>query len=339
MVAWAMMSPPDRTTLVLTRSEVARLLDLPACIARVEEGLRAQARGDCSGPVVSSLHVGAGVFHVKAAALRGGRGWFAAKCNANFPGNTGLNGLPTVQGLVLLYDADDGRPLAVLDAIEITMLRTAAATAIAAKHLARKDTRSATIIGCGLQGRAHARALVAVLPVRTLFLHDVVPGKAESLAADLERELAISVRAVDHCLPAIAASDAIVTCTTSHEPLFPAAAVPAGAFVTGVGADNPHKQELDSKLFGTSRVVVDDLEQCASIGDLRHALAAGTITLDGVHAELAELVAGTKSGRESPQEVTLFDSTGIAIEDVAAAVAVYERALVSGSGSRMSLGL
>ena len=334
------MSPPDHTTLVLTRAEVARLFDLPACIATVEGGLRAQARGDCTGPVVSSLHAGAGTFHVKAAALRRGRrAWFAAKCNANFPGNPGLNGLPTVQGLVLLYDADDGRPLAVLDAIEITILRTAAATAIAAKHLARRDASRATILGCGLQGRAHARALVAVLPVQALSLHDVVPGKAESLAADLERELAISVRAVDDCLPAIAASDAVVTCTTSHEPLFPADAVPAGALVAGVGADNPHKQELDSRLFGTSRVVVDDLEQCASIGDLRHALAAGTITRDGVHAELAELVAGTKPGRVSPLELTLFDSTGIAIEDVAAAVAVYERALASGSGSRMSLGL
>jgi ornithine cyclodeaminase/alanine dehydrogenase-like protein (mu-crystallin family) len=332
------MSSRDRTTLVLTRSDVARLLDLPACIAAVENALLAHARGESSGPLVSSLHERAGAFHLKAARIRRGRAWFAAKCNANYPDNPRRHDLPTVQGLVILCDADDGRMLAVLDATEITLLRTAAATAIAARHLARADTRTATILGCGLQGRVHARALVAVSPLETLLLHDVVPARAAALAAELRDELPCAVRAIDDPRTAIATSDVVVACTTSREPLFDAAVVRAGTFVAGVGADNPHKQEIDPRLFSRSKVVVDHLEQCAAMGDLHHALVAGVATRECVHAELAELVAGTKVGRASPSEITLFDSTGVAIEDVAAAATVYERALADDAGSRVSFG-
>lgn len=332
------MSSPDRTTLLLTRSEVASLLDLPHCIAAVEAGLWSYAAGGAICPTALSVQGNEGTFHVKAAAVRGTRSWFAAKCNGNFPGNAATNGLPTIQGLVLLCDADDGRPVAVFDAIELTMLRTAAATAIATKHLARPDARVATIIGCGLQGRMHLRALAELLPLQRAFVHDLVPGRAQELARVAGDELELAVEATNDVLVAIAASDVVVTCTTSTQPLFVASAVRRGTFVAGVGADNPHKQELDPALFARAKIVVDHLEQCATGGDLRHALAAGVVTRDAVHAELADLVVGKRPGRIAYDEVILFDSTGFAIQDVAAAVAIYERAIAGEAGLRLAFG-
>jgi ornithine cyclodeaminase/alanine dehydrogenase-like protein (mu-crystallin family) len=133
-------------------------------------------------------------------------------------------------------------------------------------------------------------------------------------------------------------SDVVVTCTPSRTPLLAAADVPAGCFVAGVGADSDDKHELAPDLLARGVVVADVLEQCARIGDLHHALAAGAMRRDDVHAELADVVSGRRPGRRSPDEVTVFDSTGTALEDVAAAMVVYERALAERRGMRFRLG-
>ena len=324
--------------LLITRGEVASLLGLPECIAAVEDAFRSHAEGRSLAPGVLETLTADGGFHIKSAGLRTtGRAYFAAKVNGNFPRNAERFGLPTIQGVIVLCDADEGRPLAVLDSIEITALRTAAATGVAARHLARPDSRVATVAGCGTQGRVQLRALAAVLPLERVFVFDSDEARAADFAREMARELSAEVETVRDLPTASGASDAVVTCTPSRQPLLARGDVRPGAFVAAVGADNPTKQEIDPSLMRSSKIVVDLLDQCALIGDLRHALAAGAVTRADVHAELGEIVAGRKPGRTSPDEIIIFDSTGTALQDTAAAALVYERALRSGAGLRINL--
>jgi len=324
-------------TLVLTRAEVASLLTLEECIAAVEGAFRLQGEGKTQAPEVLGVQARDGGFHVKAGILPLGARYFAAKVNANFPRNGERFHLPTIQGVIVLSDADDGYPLAVMDSIEITLKRTAAATAIAAKYLARSDATVAMVCGCGSQARIQLQALAAVRSLDSAYAYDLDEQRARRFAQDVGEKLGIEVVAVADLAEGLRASDMCVTCTTSTRYFLERKAVPAGMFVAAVGADNPEKQELDPRLLAASKVVVDVLEQCATIGDLHHALQAGVMSTTDVHAELGELVAGKKPGRTSAEEITIFDSTGMALQDVAAAAAVYEKANRLGRGLKVSL--
>lgn len=324
-------------TLLLTRGDVADLLTLDECIAAVEAGSRRQAEGAAIGPGVLGLHVPDGGFHIKAAGLRLARFYVAAKINANFPDNVARRSLPTIQGVVVLSDGETGRPLAVLDSMEITALRTGAATAVAARYLARPEARVATVVGCGRQGRIQLAALARVRRLGRVHAVDADPGLAERFAREMSAQLGLDVRPAGSVAEAAPGSDICVTCTPSRRPLLRRVDVAPGAFVAAVGADSEHKQELEPALMAAATIVVDSLEQCAAIGDLHHALAAGAVSIDRVHAELAQVVAGQKAGRRSAEEITIFDSTGVAIEDVAAAAAVYEKAVAIGRGVTLDL--
>jgi alanine dehydrogenase len=325
-------------TLVLTGRDVERLLDMDACIAAVEAAFRLHAEGGSLSPGVLSVPAPEGAFHVKAAGLRRGRLYFAAKTNANFPANPARHGLPAIQGVIVLCDADDGRALAVMDSMEVTARRTAAATAVAAKWLARPDASTVTVCGCGRQGRAQLRALTRVLPVRRAYAFDCERAAAESFARELSQELGLEVTATRDHAEALRTSDVCVTCTPSREPFLLRDQVRPGTFVAAVGADSHDKRELDPWLMAAAVVVADVLDQCAAIGDLHHALNAGALRREQVHAELADVVTGRKPGRRSAEEVTVFDSTGTALEDVAAAAVVYEQAVASGLGLAVHLG-
>ena len=320
-------------TLLLGRRDVAELLSLDECIAAVEEAFRLDAVGKSLGPGVLGVHARGGGFHIKAAGLQLSRTYFAAKVNANFPGNAERHGLPTIQGLIVLSDGETGSPLAVLDSAEVTLLRTAAATAVAAKYLARRDSKAVALCGCGAQGRVQLRALRRVLPVERAYAYDVSEAARGRFAAEMSAELGIKVEAAADPGGAARGADVCVTCTTAREFFLRREDVPAGAFVAGVGADSETKQELDPRLFVSNKVVVDKLDQCAAIGDLHHAVEAGLVTKADVYAELAELVTGAKPGRTSQEEITIFDSTGTALQDAAAAAVVYEKAVVSGRGT------
>ena len=204
-----------RSTLVLTRSDVRALLDMDACIAAVDAAFRAHAMGATLPPGVLGTHVPGGGFHVKTAGLgaAGARSYFAAKINANFPANPARRGLPTIQGVISLHDATDGAVLAVLDSMEITTLRTGAATAVAARYLARTDARAVTVLGCGTQGRSQLLALSRVRSLERVFAWDAEPAAAERYANEMARALGCEVRNVAEYRESVAASDLVVTCT------------------------------------------------------------------------------------------------------------------------------
>lgn len=324
-------------TVVLPRQDVARLLPMAECIEAVEQVFRLHAAGATIPPSVLGVHVSDGGFHIKTAGLSGDHHLFAAKINANFPGNPDRHGLPTIQGVIVLFDSATGRLLAILDSIEITSRRTAAATAVAAKHLARPDARVVTLCGCGEQGRSQLRALALVRELGTVFAFDQAPDRAERYAREMRAELGVEVTPVLDLRAATRPSDIWVTCTTARRFILARDQIGPGSFIAGVGADNPEKQELDPELLASSTVVVDNLEQCATIGDLHHAIDAGVMFRADVYAELAEIVAGRKPGRRSVEEIIVFDSTGTALQDVAAAGLVYRKALADGSGFRVAL--
>jgi ornithine cyclodeaminase/alanine dehydrogenase-like protein (mu-crystallin family) len=324
-------------TLLLSRAEVAELLSLDECIAAVEEAFRLLGEGRVGPPGVLGVHVAGGGFHIKAGTLPLARPYFAAKVNANFPGNPARFGLPTIQGVIVLADAEKGQPLAILDSMEITALRTAAATAVAAKYLARLESQGAAICGCGVQGRMQLRALARVLPLRKAYAWDADEERAREFARELSPELGLEVQAVEGAAGAARESDVSVTCTPARSFFLRRGDLRPGAFLAAVGADHPEKQEVEPALLAASTVVCDLVEQCAAIGDLHHALVAGVMTAAQVHAELAEVVAGKKPGRRSAEEIIVFDSTGMALQDVAAAARVYEKALRAGRGLTVEL--
>lgn len=322
-------------TRILTRSDVRALLDYDTCITAVEEAFRS-SRILASG--VLGTPAGCGGFHVKAAGLERGEFYYAAKVNANFPDNPVKHGLPTIQGALALFNASDGRLLALMDSIEITAVRTAAATAVAAKYLARATSRSVLMIGCGTQGKAQLRALSRVRRIEHVVACDSDRPRAQRYASEMTAELGIEVVAIDGYRDAARQSDIIVTCTTSREPLLSVGDVSAGTFIAAVGADNEQKQEIAPDLLASSTLVADVLDQCALIGDLHHALDAGVMSREDVHAELTDVVGGRKCGRSTDDEIIIFDSTGTALEDVAAASIVYERAISRGVGLEVILG-
>ncbi len=318
--------------LLLKRHEVAAVLDLDECIAAVEHAFKLHGEGKTSPPGILGIHSRDGGFHIKAGLLELERTYFVAKINANFSQNPQRLGLPAIQGAIMLCDGENGYPLALMDSIEITIQRTGAATAVAAKYLARPEAQTATICGCGHQGRIQLRALAKALSLKRAFAFDRDESCAQQFAGEMSRELGFEVQAVNDLASAAKQSEVCVTCTPSRKPLLNREAITAGTFIAAVGADSPDKQELAPALVASSKIVVDILEQCATIGDLHHALEAGLITRAGVHAELGEVVAGKKPGRISSEEIIIFDSTGMALQDAAAAVLVYEKALKTEMG-------
>ena len=324
-------------TLVLSRTDVLELLSLPDCIDAVERAFRLHAEGRTLGPGVLSVHASGGGFHIKAAGLVCERSYFAAKTNGNFSDNPRRWGLPTIQGTIVLADAANGTPLAIMDSGSVTALRTGAATAVAAKFLARPDAHTATIVGCGVQGEVQLAAIATVLPLRRIMLVDIDHARAEDLAARASAKHGLRVEPTKDLRAALRASDVCVTCTTSRRAFLEASDIAPGTFIAAVGADNPEKQELEPSLLARATLVVDVLDQCAEIGELHHALATGLLTRDRVHAELADVVVGRRPGRTRRDEITIFDSSGTALQDVAAAVIVYEKASASGRGTVVKL--
>lgn len=307
---------------ILNAAAVQKALPMSACIEAVERAFRSLGDGTAGKPGTLSLHAERGVFHIKAGTLRTDRGhYFTAKVNGNFADNPRDYGLPTIQGVVVACDAHDGRILALMDSGGLTAIRTAAATAVAARYLAREDSSVVAIIGCGVQAPAQVEALRVVMDVRRLVLYDRDTEKAQALAAETGGIVAPTLA------DAALAGDVIVTCTTSHEYILFPEHVRPGTLVAGVGVDNEHKRELAPELLQSSTLVCDDRAQCARLGDLHHAIEAGMLELDGVHADLSEIVCGKRPARTNAGEIVVFDSTGLGLQDVAAAACVIETSL------------
>jgi alanine dehydrogenase len=326
-------------TLVLRGSEVAALMDAEAFLEAVEAAFRAYASGEAQLPLPMHIPAPGGGFHAKGARVALDRDYAGVKLNANFPGNPLRNSLPTIQGVMLLCDATDGSLLAIIDSIEITLRRTAAASVLAARHLARADSCSIAICGCGQQGRAQLAAFAEAFTLERVNAWDIDVSRTHAFAHEMRGTLGIDVAAVGHVRDATLGSDVVVTATSAQVPFLMRDCISPGTFIAAVGADSAQKSELCPDLLVRSKIVVDALAQCVTMGDLHHAIEAGQVRAEDVHAELGDVVVGRSSGRSDAEEIIVFDSTGVAIQDVASAAWIYRRAVAAGIGTFVSLGL
>jgi alanine dehydrogenase len=244
-----------------------------------------------------------------------GAGYAALKWVTSFPGNP-AKGLPTVTGLVLLSSAEDGRLVACFDAAAVTALRTGAAAVLAAETLGRHGAIDAAVIGAGVNGKAAARTFLA--RGRAVAVFDVDARRAEQAAAELGAEVAGSL---DEAL----AADLVVTMTPGHQPVIVEGTLRPGQHVSLMGADGPGKAEIAVAELARTQVFCDDWEQASHNGELVHAVEAGTLGRDEV-TDFGAVLAGLADGRRSADEITAFDSTGLAIQDLAITLAALERA-------------
>jgi ornithine cyclodeaminase/alanine dehydrogenase len=320
-------------TLLLTRDDLNQLLDLDDYLEVVEAAFRAYALGRSLPPALMHVEADGGEFHIKAGGLRLDRPYFALKANGGFFNNARFE-MPPIQGVILLCDAESGYPLAVMDSTAITLARTGATTVLAARHLARRDASAITICGCGNQGTIQLRYLASCFPgIRRAYAWDLHPRNAESFAETMSGELGIDVQTATSLDDALAASDICVTCTPARAPFIHEEHLHPGLFIAAIGADSPDKQEIDAAVLKSATVVVDLVEQCAQVGELHHALAAGVLRGIDVHGELSDIITGRIAGRTSPDEVFVFDATGTALQDTAAAAAAFAKAVATRAGS------
>jgi ornithine cyclodeaminase/alanine dehydrogenase len=317
--------------LLLDRATLAGLLDVRDVIAAVEAAFAAHARGETLMPakVYLPLPQYGGDLRAMPARVQGSAG---LKWVNSHPRNPAEHGLPTVMGVVILNDPRTGQPLALMDGGIVTSLRTGAAAAVATKHLAQPDAGRLGQIGCGAQAPHLVRSVAAVRRLEQIVLYDRDAARAEALAGELAPLPARVGR-----LEEAAGCDVVTTATPGLGPVVRADWVRAGAHLNAMGADGPGKQELEVVLLGRARVVVDDLEQARHGGEINVALAHGQFREEQIAATLGDVIVGRAEGRARADQITLFDSTGLAIQDVATARLAYDRAGAAGVGQEIRL--
>ncbi len=323
--------------IILTEADLRHLvpLDMEA-VATVEEAFQALAGGQVVMPPILRLDItqARGEVDVKTAYVPGFDG-FAIKVSPGFFDNPKL-GLPSVNGLMVYLSARTGLVEALLlDNGYLTNVRTAAAGAVAAKHLSRADASVAAILGAGAQGRLQLEALTLVRPIREarMWTRTAEAAQAEAAAAEMTEKLGIPVRAVDDAAEAVRGADIVVTTTPSSKPFLQADWLSPGQHVTAMGSDAEHKNEIDPAAFARLTYVADSLAQTRRLGELHHAIAARTAAADTAFAELGQVIAGTAPGRRASDEITLCDLTGTGAQDTAIATLAVARAKKAKAGT------
>lgn len=326
-------------TRIITRAQVAELLPMAACMDLMTEALAALARGDAAVPERIFMPVpGRGAFLLAMPAFLGQPPALALKAVTLVPGNAPPT--PAIQGAVLLFDPDDGRLLAVIDANEITAIRTAAVSGVATRLLARPNAGDLAILGSGVQARTHLEAMRAARPIRRVRVWSRTPDHARAFAERASIRYGIPIEAVPSAREAVTEASIVCTVTASHEPVLRGEWLAPGTHLNAVGVTgSPTGRELDTATVARARLFVDSrVSARTEASEIMIARAEGAIGDDHVRAELGEVLLGRTPGRTSPQEITLFRSLGLAVEDAAAARYVYEQAVARGIGTTVGLG-
>jgi alanine dehydrogenase len=327
--------------LLLTRRDVESVLTMKEAIAAVEEGLTRLALGRAIMPQRTAIRMSAlHGLHLGMPAFIEGEGddpgVLALKVVTVYPDNPAVHSLPTTIGTILLNDPRTGALLAVMDAGFLTAMRTGAASGVATRILARPEAQSAGVFGAGVQARAQ---LLAMAEVRSLVRAVVCDPRTDArarFAVEMSTQLGIPV--IEGGTEACLDCDIVVTATSSTTPIFDGTCLRPGTHVNGIGAHAAGHRELDTEAVRRCTVIADYKPAClAEAGDILIAIQEGAITEDHIRASIGEVVAGAKPGRTSAEEITLFKSVGLAVEDVATAQRVYKLARVSGVGKEIEV--
>jgi len=309
-------------TLILSRNDVKELLNMFEVIEVVEKAFQEWSQGKGNMPPKAYLVVEKGDFRAMPVSLPGTAGvkW------VNVHTNNITRGLPTVMGVWIHSDPETGYPLAVMDATDITAFRTGAAAAIASKYLARQESQTLGVIGAGRQAYTQIQAHAEIFKLNRIKVFDRSEAAAEKLVKSFPD---YSPRKCT--LEEVAASDIICTVTPSREPLLKKEWIRPGTHINAMGADAAGKEELEPSILKEAIVVVDDIRQASAAGEINVPISRGLFTVNDVYANLGEIITGKKPGRTDPEAITVFDSTGVAIEDAAVAGLVYQKARQAGT--------
>lgn len=326
--------------LILNHDEVVELLPMKECIALMREALTKLARGEVYQPLRTIVRPAdaAGVMGLMPSYVGGEQGAYGLKTVCVFPGNP-ARGKDAHQGAVLLFSAETGELLALMNASAITAIRTAAVSGVATDLLAREDARDLAIIGAGVQARTHLKAIAEVRPIERCRVVSRNMDHARQLAHEMSASVPFAIQPVHTVEEAVDAADVIATVTNAKEPVVLREWISKGVHLNVVGSSTPHAREVDTATMAASALFVDRRESTINeAGDYLFPMREGVIGPEHIRAELGEVLTGEKPGRTSPDEITLFKSLGLAVEDLAAANYLYRKAKELNAGVWVEFG-
>jgi alanine dehydrogenase len=323
-------------TLLLNKEEVGSLIDLDAVLAAVEDAYRSFNSGLVVQPnfmAVSLPGTHAGVDFK--GGLDMGSGYITLKASSGGYDNNPKLGLPIGMNTVMLFEAQTCALKCIMDGTFITGCRTGAAGAISVKYLARADAKKLCVIGAGSQARRQLRAIMRVRSLTEVRAWDALPQFLDAYVQEMSAETGLKIRKCATAEEAVRGADIVVTTTRGRSgPIVKKEWLQPGTHIAAIGADMPGKQELDADVFAGAKVVNDSIDLCVKSGETQNAMKAGIIRPEDIHAEIGEIILGRKPGRENPEELTIFDTVGMAIQDVLTAAMLYKGALEKGLGTR-----
>ncbi|MBM9604355.1 ornithine cyclodeaminase family protein [Desulfopila inferna] len=327
----------NNSILFFSGTDIYSLLTMESCIEAMKDGFSALSKGEAVMPVRTRLEMDAdnanALFmpvylpHIQKVGV---------KTVTNIRNNP-AKGLPMVHAMMLLFDSSTGVPLAVMDGEAITAMRTGAVSGLATSLLAGKEASVAAIIGTGTQGETQLEAVCAVRKIHKAYVFDIQPEKAEAFADKMSKRLNIEVVAADSAA-VLEEADVICTATPSRKPVFEDRHLKSGVHINGVGSYKPDMIEIPPETIARAKVVVDQMQGClAEAGDLLQPIAQGIITQESIHGDLGDVVTGKIPARESDDEITVFKSVGVAVQDLVTADLILRSAQEKGAGTRLSL--
>ncbi len=314
-------------SLILTCEEVLKVMDMNLALEMAKEAFRAYGEGRINMPPKANLNLARGEFASMFGAVElPGAHICGHKWVCCFPDNP-RRGLLTVMGKIVLNDVETGEELTSMDGTYVTNYRTGAAGGLGAQYLARPEASRLGLVGAGEQARTQVAAIVRVRPIKEVTIYSRTPERARGLAEEIRRVYGITARITDKVEEAVRGQDIVVTVTPSTAPLVRREWVDPGTHINAFGADAVGKQELDPAILAAAKVVVDDVVQAMEVGEINVAVSRGLFRHEQIYATLGEVVVGQKPGRTSPEEITVFDATGLSVQDLTLAHAIYRRAL------------
>lgn len=331
--------------LLLTRSDVQSVLTMADTLSAVEHGFRLLAQDKVAMPQRTAikaaehrgLHLGMPAYIGPASPDDPTGGALALKVVTVYPDNPSRHGLPTTIGTLLLNDPRTGALLAIMDAGFMTAMRTGAASGVATKYLARPDAKTAGIFGAGIQAKTQLMAVAEVRTIERALVCDLNPEAGDRFAREMSAQLGFPVLATSDA-EQCAQADILIAATSSKTPLFDGALLLPGAHINGIGAHSPDAREFDTAAMRRSLIVADHIPAClAEAGELIIPIQAGELTEAAIHASLGQVIAGSRPGRTSPDQITFFKSVGLAVQDVATASRVYQLAQQKGVGTPITI--
>lgn len=313
------------STYIIKRPQIEQIFEMRDYIAAVEEAFKLYGEGKVQMPPKVYLSFPKGDLRCMPVYIPSLN--IAGVKNVNVhPANRDL---PTVMATITLVDPETGFPVAIMDGTLITKMRTGAAGAVAAKYLSRENSKTAAFIGTGVQARTQLEGLLVVRPgISKIFAYDVDAASTENFVRDVQARHALDAEGAESVEKAVAEADIVTTTTPVRSPLIKARYIRKGTHINAIGADAPGKQELEIELLKRAQVVIDNWEQSSHAGEINVAVSKNIIKREDICADIGEIVTGKKTGRADSEQITIFDSTGLAIQDIYSACTIY-RALIS----------